>query len=180
MGNNNERTNWYVIHTYSGQENSVKTNLEKRVQSTGIEDKVEEILVPTEEKLEKRNGKQKVVDKRMFPGYVLIKMELDDDSWYVVRNTPGVSGFVKSGTKPLPVQTEEIDNVLEEMGLRKEKGISVDFEEGDKVKVIDGPFEDFIGVVQEINTQQRKVKVLVSMFGRETPVELDFTQIEVE
>ncbi len=174
------KVNWYVIHTYSGQEDSVKSTLEQRIKTTGIEDKVEEILVPTEEKLEKKNGKQEVVDKRMFPGYVLIKMEMDDDAWYVIRNTPGVSGFVSSGNKPVPVQTEEINDILDKMGLKEEKVIKVDFEKGDKVKVIDGPFEDFIGIVQKINVQQRKVKVLVSMFGRETPVELSFSQIEEE
>ncbi|MFW6270928.1 MAG: transcription termination/antitermination protein NusG [Bacillota bacterium] len=172
---------WYVIHTYSGHENKVKNNLEKRISSTGIEDKVEQILVPTEEKLEKKNGEQKVVEKRMFPGYVLIQMEMDDDAWYVVRNTPGVTGFVSTGTKPLPVRPDEIDEILKGMGLEdEEKEIRVDFDEGDKVRVIDGPFEDFIGIIQKIYPQQRKAKVLVSMFGRETPVELNFTQIESE
>ena len=173
-----DNNNWYVIHTYSGHEEKVKTNLEKRIASTGVEDKVEQILVPTEEKLEKKNGEQKVVEKRMFPGYVLIQMEMDDDAWYVVRNTPGVTGFVSTGTKPLPVQPEEIDEILKGMGLEEEKEIRVDFEEGDKVKVIDGPFEDFIGIIQEVFPKQGKAKVLVSMFGRETPVELDFAQIE--
>lgn len=172
--------NWYVIHTYSGHEEKVKTNLKKRMSTTGIEDKIEEILVPTEEKLEKRNGEQKVVEKRLFPGYVLIQMEMDDDAWYVVKNTPGVTGFVSTGTKPLPVQPDEIDEILKTMGMEEEQEIKVDFEEGDKVKVIDGPFEDFIGVIQELFPHQGKAKVLVSMFGRETPVELEFNQIESE
>ena len=175
-----DKNNWYVVHTYSGHEEKVKTNLEKRINSTGMEDKIKEILVPTEEKLEKKNGQQKVVDKRMFPGYILVQMEMDDDAWYVVRNTPGVAGFVSSGTKPLPVQPEEVDRILDNMGINEDKGIQVDFEEGDRVQVIDGPFEDFIGIVQELHPQQGKAKVLVSMFGRETPVELEFTQIEPE
>ena len=174
-----EKTQWYVVHTYSGHENKVKANLEKRIESTGMQEKIKEILVPTEEKVRKRRGKKKVVDKKIFPGYIIVHMEMDDKTWYVVRNTPGVTGFVSSGTKPLPLEKDEIDHILSGMGMDKEE-ISIDFEVGDKVKVIDGPFEEFIGIVQEIHPQQEKVKVMVSMFGRETPVELDFSQVEPE
>lgn len=168
---------WYVVHTYSGHEQKVKANLEKRIASTGMEDKIYRILVPTEKKETKRRGKKKVVDKKVFPGYVLVEMVMGDDSWYVVRNTPGVTGFVSSGTKPLPLQPEEVDHILQGMGM-KDKNIDVEFEEGDKVEVTDGPFEDFVGIVQEVHPQQGKAKVTVSMFGRETPMELEFSQIE--
>ena len=172
-----EEKNWYVVHTYSGHEKKVKANLEKRIESTGMEDKIYRILVPTEKKIERKNGEEKEVDERIFPGYVLVEMEMGDDSWYVVRNTPGVAGFVSSGTKPLPLQEEEIDKILSGMGMKEAK-LELEFEEGDTVRVIDGPFEDFSGIIQEINVQQRKLKVMVSMFGRETPVELDFSQVE--
>lgn len=174
-----EKTQWYVVHTYSGHENKVKANLEKRIESTGMQEKIKEILVPTEEKVRKRRGKKKVVDKKIFPGYIIVNMEMNDKTWYVVRNTPGVTGFVSSGTKPLPLEKDEIDHILSGMGMKEEE-ISIDFEVGDKLKVIDGPFEEFIGIVQEIHPQQKKVKVMVSMFGRETPVELDFSQVEPE
>ncbi len=168
---------WYVVHTYSGHEKKVKANLEKRIKTTDMDDKIFRILVPTEQKLEKRRGKEKVVDKKIFPGYVLVEMIMSDDSWYVVRNTPGVAGFVSSGTKPLPLQPDEVDHILRGMGVG-EKEITVEFEKGDRVQVVDGPFEDFIGTIQEVHPQQGKVKVMVSMFGRDTPVELQFSQIE--
>lgn len=168
---------WYVVHTYSGHEKKVKANLEKRIETTDMEDKIFQILVPTEQKLEKRRGKEKIVDKKIFPGYIIVEMIMSDDSWYVVRNTPGVAGFVSSGTKPLPLQPEEIDHILSGMGVN-EKEVKVEFEKGDRVRVIDGPFEEFIGTVQEVHPQQGKVKVMVSMFGRDTPVELQFAQIE--
>ncbi|MEJ6949596.1 transcription termination/antitermination protein NusG [Natronospora cellulosivora (SeqCode)] len=174
-----EEKNWYVVHTYSGHENKVKTNLEKRIETTGMGDKIFRILVPTEEKIEKKKGKEKVVSKKIFPGYVLVEMIMTDDSWYVVRNTPGVTGFVSGGTKPLPLQEEEADHILRDMGLEERK-VLAEFQEGDNVKIVDGPFEDFIGVVQEVHAQQGKAKVLVSMFGRETPLELEFYQIEKE
>ncbi len=172
-----EESKWYVVHTYSGHERKVKANLEKRIASTGMEERIFRILVPTEEKLEKKKGKEKVVEKKIFPGYVLVEMNMSDDSWYVVRNTPGVTGFVSSGTKPLPLMPEEIDHILQGMGTKKPE-VEVDFAEGDKVIVQDGPFEDFVGIVKEVHPHQGKVKVLVSMFGRETPVELEFSQIE--
>ena len=177
MGENKQ---WYIVHTYSGQEHKVKDNLEKRVASTGMEDKIEQILVPTEEKVERKDGQEEIVDETLFPGYVLIEMEMNDDTWYVVRNTPGVAGFVSSGTKPLPARNEEIDRILERMEVEGEKLLEPEFSKGDKVSVIDGPFEDFIGVVQEVNPQQGKVKVMVSMFGRDPPVELEFSQVEPE
>ncbi|ACL68865.1 transcription termination/antitermination protein NusG [Halothermothrix orenii] len=172
-----EEKKWYVVHTYSGHENKVKANLEKRIKATDMEDKIFRILVPTEEKIESKKGKQKKVEKRIFPGYVLVEMIMTDDSWYVVRNTPGVTGFVSSGTKPLPLQPEEAKHILRGMGIEDDK-IELDFGVGDKVKIVDGPFEEFIGEIKEVHPQQSKVKVLVSMFGRETPLELEFSQIE--
>lgn len=172
-----EKRRWYVVHTYSGHEKKVKANLEKRIETTGMEDNIFRILVPTEKKMTKRKGKKKVVDKKVFPGYVLVEMILNDNSWYIVRNTPGVTGFVRSGTKPLPLEPDEVDHILHGMGM-KEDEIQVDFEKGDKVQVTDGPFEEFIGIIQEIHPHQGKAKVAVSMFGRETPMELEFSQIE--
>jgi transcription termination/antitermination protein NusG len=168
---------WYVVHTYSGHENKVKTNLEKRIETTGMENQIFRILVPTEEKVEKKKGKEKLIHRKIFPGYVLVEMKMSDDSWYVVRNTPGVTGFVSSGSRPLPLQPEEANRILRGMGL-DEKKVTADFVEGDKVRVIDGPFEEFIGIVQEIHPHKGKAKVLVSMFGRETPLELEFYQME--
>jgi transcriptional antiterminator NusG len=173
----NEESKWYVVHTYSGHERKVKANLEKRIASTGMEESIFRIVVPTEEKIEKKKGKNEVVKKRIFPGYILLQMDLNDKSWYVVKNTPGVIGFVSGGTKPLPVEKEEVDEILRSMG-EKAKKISVEFEVGDQVVVTDGPFEDFDGIVKEIHPEQGKAKVLVSMFGRETPVELEFSQIQ--
>src|SRR6056297_386265 len=168
---------WYVVHTYSGHEKKVKANLEKRIASTGMEDSIFRILVPTEDKIEKKKGKDEVVKKRIFPGYILLQMDMNDKSWYVVKNTPGVIGFVSGGTKPLPVEKAEVDAILSSMG-EKAKKVSVDFEVGDQVTVKDGPFEDFDGVIKEIHPEQGKAKILVSMFGRETPVELEFEQFE--
>ncbi|SFM07511.1 transcription termination/antitermination protein NusG [Halanaerobium salsuginis] len=168
---------WYVVHTYSGHERKVKANLEKRIASTGMEDSIFRILVPTEETIEKKKGKDEVVKKRIFPGYILLQMDMNDKSWYVVKNTPGVIGFVSGGTKPLPVEKSEVEAILNNMG-EKAKKVSVDFELGEKVTVKDGPFEDFDGIIKEIHPEQGKAKVLVSMFGRETPVELEFSQIE--
>jgi len=173
----NEESKWYVVHTYSGHEKKVKANLEKRIASTGMEESIFRIVVPTEEKIEKKKGKNEVVKKRIFPGYILLQMDMNDKSWYVVKNTPGVIGFVSGGTKPLPIEKEEVDEILRSMG-EKAKKITVEFEEGDQVVVTSGPFEDFDGIVKEIHPEQGKAKVLVSMFGRETPVELEFSQIQ--
>ncbi len=167
---------WYVIHTYSGYENKVKTNLEHRLESMGVQDKIFQIVIPTEEEVEIRDGQRKTVQKKVFPGYVLVEMILSDDSWYVVRNTPGVTGFVGSGNKPTALQDAEVKAILKQMKMEAPK-VKVSFSKGERVKVVDGPFTDFIGVVDEINPERGKVKVLVSFFGRETPVELDFLQV---
>ncbi|WP_152442826.1 transcription termination/antitermination protein NusG [Bacillus sp. THAF10] len=172
--------NWYVVHTYSGYENKVKANLEKRVESMGMQDKIFRVVVPEEEETDIKNGKKKVTKKKVFPGYVLVEIVMTDDSWYVVRNTPGVTGFVGSsgsGSKPTPLLDDEIAFILKRMGMM-EKQVEVDFEIKESVKVTEGPFANFTGHIVELDKVKHKVKVLVNMFGRETPVELDFTQIE--
>lgn len=172
--------NWYVVHTYSGYENKVKANLEKRVESMNMADKIYRVLVPMEEATETKNGKKKVVMKKVFPGYVLVEMVMTDDSWYVVRNTPGVTGFVGSsgsGSKPTPLQSEEVKRLLKKMGVEVAR-VTIDFNLKESVRVTEGPFADLIGSVEEIHQEKAKLKVLVSMFGRETPVELDYTQVE--
>jgi transcriptional antiterminator NusG len=171
--------NWYVLHTYSGYENKVKANLEKRVESMGMTDKIFRVLVPVEEETETKNGKTKTSMKKVFPGYVLTEMIMTDDSWYVVRNTPGVTGFVGSagaGSKPTALLPEEVDHILKGMGIEAPR-VEVDFEIKESVKVKEGPFADFVGTIEEIDVTKRKLKVHVNMFGRETPVELEFTQV---
>jgi len=168
---------WYVIHTYSGYENKVKMNLEKRVESMNMEEKIFRVLVPMEDEIEFKNGKQKVIKRKVYPGYVLVEMEMTDDSWYVVRNTPGVTGFVGTGTKPIPLLDEEVVKILQQMGM-DEAHTKVDFEINQSVQVIAGPFKDFVGVVREILADKGKMRVEVSMFGRETPVELEFAQVQ--
>ncbi len=170
---------WYVVHTYSGYENKVKTNLEKRLESMGMEDKIFRVLVPEDEEAEIKNGKRKIAMKKVFPGYVLAEMVMTDDSWYVVRNTPGVTGFVGSagsGSKPTPLLPEEVETILKRMGMN-ESNVEIDFEMKESVRVTDGPFKDFTGSIEHIDVDRQKIKVHVNMFGRETPVELDFTQI---
>lgn len=171
---------WYVIHTYSGYENKVKTNLEKRASSMGMEEKIFQILVPEEEQLElTKEGKRKTVKRKIYPGYVLVEMDFDNDSWYVVRNTPGVTGFVSAGNVPTPLRQEEVEAILEQMGLGAEKPVpKLDVEIGQNIRVRSGPFDGFIGVIDEIDHARGKLRVLVSMFGRETPLELDFNQVE--
>ena len=164
---------WYVIHTYSGYENKVKTDLEKMVKNRELEDYFFDIVVPMEEQIEIKDGKRKANLKKVFPGYVLIKMIVTDETWYIVRNTRGVTGFVGSGTNPIPLTEEEIRN----MGF-EEVPVTVDYEVNESVKIINGPLEGFTGVDTEINKEKGKVKVLVSMFGRETPVELEFSQVK--
>lgn len=164
---------WYVVHTYSGHENKVKANIEKIVENRGMENVIHEIVVPTEEKVEIKNGKKKTKQKKIFPGYVLVKMIMNDESWYVVRNTRGVTGFVGPGSKPIPLSDEEVRN----MGIDNNLP-SIDIEIGESVKVISGPFESFMGEVKGINLERQTLKVLISMFGRETPVELEFNQVE--
>ena len=168
---------WYVIHTYSGYENKVKTNLEKRVESMNMEDKIFQVEVPMEEELEVKDGKKRLVKKKTFPGYVLVQMIMTDDSWYVVRNTPGVTGFVGSGSRPIPLLEEEMKIILGQV-KREVQVPKIRVEVGQSVEVRDGPFEGFTGVVEEVHPDRGKVRVVVSMFGRDTPLELDFGQIQ--
>ena len=171
--NKNGEPKWYVVHTYSGYENKVKTDLEKTVKNRELEDYIFEIVVPMEEQIEIKDGKRKTSLKKVFPGYVLVKMIVTEESWYIVRNTRGVTGFVGSGTDPIALTEEEIRN----MGFEVTQ-INIDYEVNDQVRVMNGPFDGFVGSVQEINKEKHKVKVLVSMFGRETPVELEFSQVQ--
>ena len=170
---NKKEPRWYVVHTYSGYENKVKTDLEKTIKNRELEDFFFNIVVPMEEQVEIKDGKRKTNLKKVFPGYVLIKMIVTEESWYIVRNTRGVTGFVGSGTDPIPLTDAEIRN----MGF-DEVPVNVDYDVNDSVQVLNGPLEGFVGTVQEINKEKQKVKVLVSMFGRETPVELEFSQVE--
>jgi transcription antitermination protein nusG len=172
-----EMKNWYVIHTYSGYENKVKTNLEKRVESMNMEDKIFRVLVPMEDEIEFKNGKKKIAKRKVFPGYVLVEMNMTDDSWYVVRNTPGVTGFVGTGAKPIPLLESEVAAILRQMGMEEQRTV-VDFTVNQSVRVTAGPFKEFIGVVSQIMEDKGKLRVNVSMFGRETPVELEFAQVE--
>ena len=164
---------WYVVHTYSGYENKVKKDLEKTIKNRELEDYFFDIIVPMEEQIEIKDGKRKTNLKKVFPGYVLIKMIVTEESWYIVRNTRGVTGFVGSGTEPIPLTPEEIRNMGFEQTL-----VNVEYDLEDSVRVMSGPFENFIGTVKEINKEKHKVKVMVSMFGRETPVELEFSQVQ--
>ncbi|WP_028400844.1 transcription termination/antitermination protein NusG [Ectobacillus panaciterrae] len=171
---------WYVVHTYSGYENKVKTNLEKRVETMNMQDKIFRVVVPEEVEVEMKNGKEKLTKRKVFPGYVLVELIMTDDSWYVVRNTPGVTGFVGSagsGSKPTPLLEEEVAVILKRMGVESEK-VDFDFELNETIRVKEGPFANYTGIIEEIDTEKQKVTVLVDMFGRETPVELDFTQVE--
>tara|TARA_B100000029_G_C16992168_1_gene747899 strand:- start:37 stop:600 length:564 start_codon:yes stop_codon:yes gene_type:complete len=168
---------WYVIHCYSGYENKVCHNLEQRIESMGMNEQIFDVVVPTEEEIAVRDGKRRTVERQVFPGYVLVQMELSEESWYVVRNTPGVTGFVGMGTKPIPLQENEVDHIIERMEADAPR-ITVAFKVNQKVRIIDGPFNDFIGTVTEIDDERAKVRIMVSFFGRETPVELDFLQVE--
>ncbi|MBT2758963.1 transcription termination/antitermination protein NusG [Mesobacillus foraminis] len=172
--------NWYVVHTYSGYENKVKTNLEKRVETMGMQDKIFRVIVPEDEETDIKNGKKKVVKRKTFPGYVLVELVMTDDSWYVVRNTPGVTGFVGSagsGSKPTALLPEEVAFILKRMGVEEQR-VDFDFELGETVQVSEGPFTNFTGTIEEIDKDKAKLKVLVNMFGRDTPVELEFSQIK--
>ncbi len=169
---------WYVIHTYSGYENKVTANLERKVHSLGMENEIFRVLVPMENEVEYKDGKKKVAQKKIFPGYVLVEMIMNDHSWYVVRNTPGITGFVGSGTKPTPLTESEVKQILKSMGLEESK-TRIDVKLQQTVRIKDGAFAGWTAVVNEINEERSKLKVLVNMFGRETPVELDFTQIEI-
>ena len=167
---------WYVLHTYSGYEENVAENLKQRIESMDMEDKIFNVMVPTEKKIKIKNGKRKIVTEKIFPGYVLVEMIVTDDSWYVVRNTPNVTGFVGSGTTPTPISEDEVKNLQKRMGI-EEPTYKIDFKINDPVRIVDGPFKDMEGKVSDIDEERGKVKVMVSMFGRETPVELDSLQI---
>ncbi|BCV23158.1 transcription termination/antitermination protein NusG [Moorella sp. Hama-1] len=168
---------WFVIHTYSGYENKVKANLEKRVESMNMGDKIFRIVVPMEDEVQIKDGKRKIVKRKVYPGYVMVEMVLTDASWYVVRNTPGVTGFVGTGNKPIPLQENEVEQILQQMGVEEPRP-RIDVAVGENIRVTSGPFENFIGSIEEILPDKGKLRVLVSMFGRETPIELDFNQIE--
>lgn len=167
---------WYVLHTYSGYEDAVAQNLRQRIDSMGMEDKIFTVLVPKEKKMRIKNGKRQVIEEKIYPGYVMVEMVVTDDSWYVVRNTPRVTGFVGSGTTPVPIDEKELDEIMKRMGVEEPK-YKIDVAVGDLVKITDGPFKDFDGKISSVDDEKGKVQVLVSMFGRETPVELDYLQI---
>ena len=168
---------WYAIHTYSGYEDNVANSLMQRVESLGFEDKIFQVLVPKEKKIKIKGGKREIVEEKIYPGYVLVEMLVSDDSWYVVRNTPNVTGFIGAGTVPTPLSRDEVDGLLKRMGVQEPK-YKVDVVVGERVKITDGPFKDFDGKISEIDMEKGRVKVLVSIFGRETPVELDFLQVK--
>lgn len=172
-----EDARWYVIHSYSGYENKVEKNLMHRTESMGMQNKIFQVVVPTEEEVELKDGQRRTIERRVFPGYILVQMILDEDSWYVVRNTPNVTGFVGAGNKPTALPEEEVDRILKRMDAQAPK-IKVSFKVGQKVRIVEGPFEDFMGTVDDIDLERARVKVLVNFFGRETPIELDFLQVE--
>ena len=168
---------WYVLHTYSGYEENVARNLRQRIDSMDMQEKIFQVLVPTESKIKIKGGKRQTIREKIFPGYVLVEMIVTDDSWYVVRNTPNVTGFVGTGTTPTPIDESEVKNLQKRMGV-EETTFKIDVTPGTAVRIVDGPFKDFEGKVQEVDEARGRVKVLVSMFGRETPVDLDFLQIK--
>lgn len=170
---------WYVLHTYSGYENKVKKSIETRIDALDLNDRVYEIVVPTQDEIEIRSGQRHTVQKKVFPGYVLVRMEMDDDTWYALRNTPGVTGFVNINNVPIPLPDSEVQSILKGMTAEAPK-VKISFQVGDTVRITDGPFADFRGEIDEINQERGKIRVLVSFFGRETPVELDFLQAERE
>ena len=172
-----EELNWYVVHCYSGYENKVKHNLEQRVEAMGVSNLIDEVVVPTEEEMEVRDGKRRTIEKRVFPGYILVHMKLDERALNVVRATPGVTRFVGMGSRPTPLTQQEVNQIMRRMEAEAPK-LRVNFRTGQKVRITDGPFADFMGMVDKIDTERAKVTVLVSFFGRETPVELDFLQVE--
>ena len=173
----NQGRRWYVLHTYSGYEENVEKNLRQRIESMDMEEKIYNILIPTEKKIKIKNGKRKVVEEKIFPGYVMVEMVVDDDSWYVVRNTPNVTGFIGTGTIPTPISDQEIKKLQKRMGVEEPK-FKIDVSVGSPVRITDGPFKNLEGKITNIDEAKGKVKVLVTMFGRETPVELDFLQIK--
>ena len=174
-----EQAHWFVIHTYSGYENKVRQNLMHRVETMDVTDRIFDVIVPTQDEIEIKNSQRQTVQRKVFPGYVLVKMIMSDDSWYVVRNTPGVTSFVGMGNKPTPLGDPEVQAIIKQMAAEAPK-VKVTLAVGQAVRIIDGPFADFQGLIDEINQEKGKIKVLVSFFGRETPVELDFLQVERE
>lgn len=172
-----DERSWFVIHCYSGYEKKVKHSIEQRIETMGMADQIFEVVVPTEDEIEVKEGKRRTVERRVFPGYILVQMLMNDDSWYVVRNTPGVTGFVGMGNKPTALRQEEVVNIIKRMEAEAPK-VKVTFKPGQKVRIIDGPFNDFLGIVDEIDMDRAKARVMVSFFGRDTPVEIDFLQVE--
>jgi transcriptional antiterminator NusG len=168
---------WYVVHCYSGYENKVRYNLEQRIETMGMKDRIFDVVIPTQEEIEVKEGKRRTVERHVFPGYVLVNMTLTEESWYVVRNTPGVTGFVGMGNDPTPLRPEEVQQILRRMEAEAPH-VKVTFKVGERVRIVDGPFNDFRGIVSEIDMEKTKVRVMVNFFGRETPVELDFLQVE--
>jgi transcription termination/antitermination protein NusG len=168
---------WYVVHCYSGYENKVQHNLEQRIETMGVKDKIFDVVIPTEEEIEVRDGKRRTIERRVFPGYILVNMIMEESSWFVVRNTPGVTGFVGMGNTPTPLRPEEVASIIKRMEADAPR-IKVTFRPGERVRIVDGPFNDFRGTVSEIDMERAKVRVMVNFFGRETPVELDFLQVE--
>jgi transcriptional antiterminator NusG len=168
---------WYVVHCYSGYENKVRHNLEQRIDTMGMKDKIFDVVIPTQEEIEVKDGKRRTVERHVFPGYVLVNMIMSEESWYVVRNTPGVTGFVGMGNSPTPLRPEEVAQILRRMEAEAPR-VKVTFKVGERVRIVDGPFNDFRGTVSEIDMERSKVRVMVNFFGRETPVELDFLQVE--
>jgi transcription termination/antitermination protein NusG len=172
-----EEKQWFVVHCYSGYENKVRYAIEQRIETMGMRDKIFDVIVPTEEEIEVKDGKRRTVERRVYPGYILVEMKMDEDSWYVVRNTPGVTGFVGMGNEPTPLRPEEVKQIMARMD-REGPVVVVKFKVGQKVRIVDGPFNDFIGVVSDIDPDKQKVRVMVNFFGRDTPVELDFLEVE--
>jgi len=171
------KKHWYVVHCYSGYEYKVRHAIEQRIETMGMTDRIFDVIVPTEAELEIKDGKKREVEKRVFPGYILVEMKMDEDSWYVVRNTPGVTGFVGMGNEPTPLREDEVKQILDRMS-KETINVKVNFKVGEQVRITDGPFNDFVGEVAAIDTDKSKVRVMVSFFGRETPVELDFLEVE--
>ncbi|MCL0073586.1 transcription termination/antitermination protein NusG [Dehalococcoidia bacterium] len=169
--------NWYVVHTYSGYEQRTRANLEHRIESMDVKDKISQVVVPTEDEVEIKGGQRRTVARKILPGYMLVQMKMDEESWYVVRNTPGVTGFVAAGNRPVPLEEEEVEKILNRMKTAVPK-IRIGFSRGENVRIMDGPFAEFIGTVDEINLEKGKVRLMVSFFGRETPIELDLSQVQ--
>ncbi|MCL0065729.1 transcription termination/antitermination protein NusG [Dehalococcoidia bacterium] len=172
-----EGTNWYVVHTYSGYEQRTMANLEHRIESMDVQDKISQVVVPTQDEVEIKGGQRRTVARKILPGYMLVQMRMDEESWYVVRNTPGVTGFVAAGNRPVPLEEEEVEKILNRMKTAVPK-IRIGFSRGENVRIMDGPFAEFLGTVDEINLEKGKVRLMVSFFGRETPIELDLSQVQ--